>query len=579
MSIFKTEKTPLKNWLYQQVKQNNRQAELKLEKNKIKYLIDFLKKQKTLVKSFLWLLIAQIILEIALPLLAKYKIANFVLMLNRQEAIILTLVLIILIILYLIVSFFNIKKEKEIVVYLINHIRHHWFAQFLTNSDLSTPADKKAGLLAKITYHFPLLQMGISNSVINIIKFIFYFIGVLILSALISPQLLIISLISLMFYLLIILLSYIIAKKYVSQETTLYSDIIKHIANSIYNLSFFKYRHNRQAANQKLDDLVELDTFFRVRRELWLMFGTKIIFAILIMLAALVYLAELYFPRFFLSFQPEQVIGLGIVLLYLSRLAYLSVKIGLFLFPAKLGIFLAVPDTSYPISNKFKNISQQDIIFHSPKTKITKHSTYWKNIQLQFPAASNNLIIGPSQSGKSTLALMLAGEQVYNPKAWIIKIGKKRIGYHHWQKQYQKAMLIGTYLPLNNNLLEIISGKFKTEVKQTELEQIIKLIENNSALHCLLDLPNFVNTEINYIKHSPLHLFAVQIAHCLFKQSSLIIIDNMWLDLNQTEINNLIQLLEEKLQDSTIIQFISNENNKKHYDQRYQITTQGPVKI
>jgi ABC-type bacteriocin/lantibiotic exporter with double-glycine peptidase domain len=572
-------KKMLKAWLYQQARKKGRDREVKIDKEQLKYLYQFIKMNKKLIYSFLFLLIIQIILEIALPLLAKYKIASLIVMLNRQEALWLIVLLITLIVIYLIITFFNIKKEKEIVIYLINKIRSNWFANFINQSDLKIANDKKASLLAKTTYHFPLLQMGISNSVINIVKYFFYLLGVLILSALISPKILIISLLSIIFNILLMLAGYFIAKKYVSQETTLYSEIIKHLVNSIYNLGFIKNQANKQSANKKLDELVELDTFFRIRRELWLMFGGKIIFALLIIVAVIAYIAELYFPRLFLSPRPEQVVAVSIVMLYLARLAYLSLKIGLFIFPAKLGIFLSVPNNYYHQNKKLINPVDQELSFISPKAKLTKNSPYWKNIELTFKSGGNYLITGERLSGKTTVALILAGEMVYNPKAWIVKIGKQRITYQNWQKDFEKPYFINNNFNRDNTLLEIITGKFKQDVKELEIEQVINLISSEESLNFLLELPQFLNTNFKNIAHSQLHVFAAQVANCLITTPQILIIDNIWLDLNYPEINNLIILLEKNLKDKIIIQLSSTDREKYSYDQRYQITNQGIIKL
>jgi ABC-type antimicrobial peptide transport system ATPase subunit len=573
-------KKTLKAWLYQEARKTSRNKEIKISQEKFRYIYQFIKINRKLIYSFLYLLTIQIILEISLPLMAKYKVASLVLVMNRQETAAMIAVLLITAVIYLTVSFFNIKKEKQIVIYLINKIREDWFSFFLNKKDSKTPDDKKGSLLAKMTYHFPLLQMGISNSIINIIKYIFYLLGVLILSALTSPTILIISLLSIIFNAVLMLAGYFVAKKYVSQETTLYSEIIRHITGSIYNLGFINQDKPKRSAKNKLNSLVELDTFFRIRRELWIVFGTKIIFVLLIIIATSSYIAELYFPRLFLSFNPGQVVAISIIMIYLSRLAYLSLKIGLFLYPVKLGIFLSVPDNSNlkePATVKLNK--GQKIEFISPKAKISKNMPYWKNISLNFDTGSRSLIFGDRLTGKTTIGLMLAGEDIYNPNAWIVKIDKQREKYQSWQTRFERPYFITNNFQRENILLEIITGKFKKDISDQEIEDVINLITHEKSLSFLLDLPAFLNTDFRKIAHSPLYSFATQAAHCLINEPKILIIDNLWLDLNYQEINDIIESLSNKLTNSIVIYLSSTDNEKNKYDQKYQITNQGIVKL
>lgn len=564
------EKNKSQFYLYQLVQIIKKEArDIKLESKHFLYFKFFIKKNKKLFKRFIYLLFLQIALEIFIPLFVNFQLNRLNLMLERQLLLLMLIFLLLIISFYLVVSFFCIQKEKKILIYIINDLRKKWFNIYLNKNDNNIREDKKSGFIAKMTYHFPLLQIGLNNSGLNIIKWLFFTLALIILSFLTSTKLLILVILAIPLNLLIIFIGYIIAKAYVSRETTLYSEIIKHITKSLYNLSFIKKNKLEKKANEKLNNIVNLDTHFRIKRQLWIIFGNKIIFALLFLMLGLVYLLQIYYPAFIFTIPREQIVIYSLTIIYLSRLLYISLKIGLFLYPLKLGTFLSIPLKHKEKSDKeyLKNFNKLEI--NSPKAKLFNNGQYFKNINIKFNKPSRNLIYGDNFIGKTSLGLILAGENNFNSKAWIVKIDNKRKTHNEYLNNPPNTYFINPNFYSENTLLEVIAGNYKEYLNTDEINNLISKISKNPEFSYLLNLKNNLNTNFNKLKFSPSQSFIIQSAYCIINKPDIVIIDNLWLDLNYTKIKNIINILDKKLNDSIIICLATKNNDLIKYDKRY----------
>jgi len=578
MSIMEEKKSQI--YLYQQkaeIRQANRP--LKLEKFHFKYLKSFARHHKKEIIIFLSLLFCQILLEVILPLFARSHLFKTSVLLQWKQMTIALCVLIGGVIIYIIIAFWELKIGKSLVIYLINNLRRKWIKIFTNKPFHKVTSENKASLIAKISYHLPLLQMGLDNSVIGLMQWALYVLGLLIISAFINPTLLIIVLLAIPVNIILALIGYYIAKHYVTKETTLYSKIIKHITSSLYELPFIQKHKLEKESIRTLDELVELDTHFRIRRKIWLLFGNRIIFGLLILVVGLSYIMRIYSPDFFLKIQVDNLLISGIVFIYLIRLFYTSLKIGLFILPARLGLILSLPEPQKDKSRKdiIKKISS--ISFKTKKAKLFWLGKYIKNINLEFNSKDRVLISGKSCTGKTHLGYLLSCMGRFNNQAWIVKVSEKRYLYNDWQKKFRNAYFIEPQLTSEKNVGEILTGKNRENISQSDIEKVFQVISQCPPFHFILSFRKFTAENCQTITLNPVHLFALEAAYCLVNKPAIVVIDNLWVDLNQERINKILKIMAEKLPDSIIILLATKENSLITYNQKYVISEDKIEKI
>jgi len=557
-------------YLYQQrkrIKQLSRP--LKLESFHFNYLFHFARKHKKGIIIFIVLLFFQVILEATLPFLGRNYFSKLSILLVQNKILIIFFILIAGVIIYLVAAFFVIKIEKSLVIYLINDLRRKWFRIYLNKPFSKVKSRDKAALIAKISYHLPLLQMGLGNTVVGIMRWLIYVAGLLIIASFFSTTLLIIVLISLPLNIIIAYLGYLIAKNYVTKETTLYSEIIKHIVSTLYELPFIQNYQMERKYTEKLDDLVKLDTYFRVRRSLWLVYGNRIIFAGLILLTASFFLIQSYFPQLFAGLKIGEIFGLGIIFIYLGRLFYTSLRIGLYVLPAKLGLILSIPEQREIKTRKNLIKNFYSLVFQTKKAKLFESGQYLKKVRLEFKRGERVLIYGENYTGKTSLGFLLAGFGCFSVQSWIVKVDKERYFYNDWQRKFRNAYFIQPRFSTEKKIGEILVGKNSQDILSEDIEKVFKEISRYKEFDFILSLKKFLATDYHRLEISMVNLFSLQAAYCLINKPQLIVIDNFWLDLDYDGINRILKILDQELSKTILIFLATKENLLIKYDKKY----------
>jgi ABC-type antimicrobial peptide transport system ATPase subunit len=567
-------------YLYQQraeIRQKNRP--LKLEKFHFNYLRSFARRHRRQIIFFLILLFSQIILEVTLLVFGKNYLRQTSALLQWSQTTFALFFLTTGVVAYIIIAFWELKIGKSLVIYLINELRHKWIKIFLNKPFPQVTSESKASLIAKISYHLPLLQMGLDNSVVGLMQWALYVLGLILVSLFLNTTLLIIVLLAIPINIGLALIGYYIAKHYVSKETTLYSKIIAHITSSLYELPFLQKHKLENEDIKKLDELVQLDTYFRIRRRIWILFGHRIIFGILILIVGFSYVLRIYAPNFFTDMQIDDLFISGVIFIYLARLLYTSLKIGLFVLPAKLGLILSLPRPQ-------KNQTRQSLIknifpltFQSPKAKLFRLGSYLKKISFSFQKGERVLISGKNSCGKTHLGYLFSGLGLFSRQAWIVKVGRKRYFYNQWQKKFRDAYFIEPQINSEKNIGEILIGKNREKITKNEIENAFQIIEKYPPLHFILSFQRFIAENCQTITSSPLHLFALEVAHCLITQPKIVIIDNLWLDLNYKKIKEILKILDQGLPYSAIVFLSTKDNQLISYTQKYVIKENKIEKI
>jgi ABC-type antimicrobial peptide transport system ATPase subunit len=533
-----------------------------------RYFRVFWEKHKLLILGTLGLLVAQGAVETILIVIGRSRLA-FENGLNPSPFFwgILTLLLG----LFIVNSFFSIKQEKTLTVTLINNLRRRIFKNYLGKAPEEMKAERQADLIAKISYHLPLVSMGISNSFFGIIRWLIYLVSAAVVAYLAGLNVLLISGSFLALSAVIAVAAYFTVKQYISQEVTFYSQILKHVNLSLSEKYFSKNFNLEPVIMRKFDRLVNFDSIFRIRRDLWMKMGAKIIFALLLVVSVL---SNIFYNDLLVRInliRPELKFLYVFLLIYLSRVAYEALRVGLYIFPAKLGFSLTnVPLGEYQHRGNIKNI-RQEIIFYSPKTKLFKAGKYYHDLKFIFSRGGRYLFYGSNLSGKTVLAKLFFGGAAFNPQAIKIKIDGRRLDFPQYQKKFNQVYFFDPNFNSQKSLLEIIIGADREETPFAEIAGALAVAADYPAIAGLVSPDNNFNVSAGKIWGNYLSAFALQALHCLVAKPSLIIIDNLWLDLDYPRINEILQTLSQKLPEAIIIAFANKNQNNLNYDKRYDL--------
>lgn len=212
------------------------------------------------------------------------------------------------------------------------------------------------------------------------------------------------------------------------------------------------------------------------------------------------------------------------------------------------------------------------IVFSNLKTKLFLNSLYYRRLFFSFEKGKRYLFFGGSFSGKSSLAMTISGLKTVNPLSWRIKIDEEnKINYTTWSQSQPRPYFFDPLFKSSRTLIEFIAGKDKESISINEIEKNIKTIQSFDLIVENIGNDSNYNTNLEMIMNNFVKSFAVQCSHCLVNRPDLIVIDNLWLDLNYDEINKMLNLLSRELRDSIIVVFSKKDNEILKYYKKYEI--------
>lgn len=532
------------------------------------HILMFVKKHSLLIWGTLILFVSQGIIETFLLFISKNKLSF------RSSGLINAFfwqLFVGLIILFIINSFFSIKQEKTIIVLFINNLRRRIFKNYLGKSLDEMTSEKQADLIAKVSYHLPLVSMGISNSVFGVVRWLIILISTIVVAYLAGLNVWLITISFIILSIVIAVSSYFVVKKYVSQEVTFYSQILKHMDFSLSEKYFSKSFNLEPEILKKFDNLVDFDSIFRVRRDLWIKMSFSVIFVLVLIISIF---SNLFYDN--LSAQinlisPELKFLYFFLLVYLSRIIRESLRIGLYFFPTKLGLSLTnVKTEKYNHRDNFIKI-KQEISFYSRKIKFFKLGKYYKDLVFNFNKSGRYLFYGSSLSGKTTLAKVFLGNDFPNSKALKVRIDGVRLDFSDYQRKFNDIYFFDPKFYSSKSLIELITGSSREETAFNDIQTALKIAADNESLSSLVSDANNFNVSSSNLWSNNLAAFAIHALHCLFKKPAIIIIDNLWMDLNSPEIDKILDLMGTSLPDSIIIVFAKNNISNLNYNQHCNI--------
>jgi ABC-type multidrug transport system fused ATPase/permease subunit len=562
----------LQNYLYRhRTKIIQELRPIRLSKTQYMYIKTFIKKNSRLLKISIGLLVAITLIEILLPLVTDFYIKKYAYLLEIDKLVYSLLGLLGILISYLFLSFLSIKAEKTFTLYFLNDLRHKWFASYLNRAKRNLRGQDKGKLLTKITYHFSLMHTGITNSVFPIFNWLFLAIGLVVCGFFLKTSLLIVVLVSLPVSIVLASIGYMISKYYVGRDQTLYSKILRYVNDSLEEFDSVKANGKEREILRKFDGMVDLDTFFRIRRDLWLKYGGRIMFVLISLTAGSIYLYEIYNPFLQAETSAEYVVY-GIFFALLIKLFYLGLRIGLFSYPAILGLLLCVPDELIHEPPKQKSkLSLKSLILKSAKIRLGRGGEYKKNVEFDFSAGSRVLIVGKEGSGKSTIAGTLAGQvSPSRAKAWVFKFNGARLLYSKWFKICKSIYYIAPEYRTENTLLSNFTSLDESKVESKEMQRLIDVLKYEH-FSFLIESGRAIGRSIGKNSFSSVEKALMQIAYALYRKPPVVILDNIWLDIDDKRINESLAWIESKLPDTVIVCFSSKDNSVLNYDKKYNI--------
>ena len=544
--------------------------QLRPARQNLSYLNNFFKRQGSLSLSAIASLLTQGLTEIGLILISHNYLknnSNLYELINQKG---LFLLIVLGALLYLISSFVAIKSERTLIIRLINELRLKWFKLSLADNNPELNLEKKASLLAKVAYHLPLLSTGLSNSLVGLIRWCLLVLVLIFISFIFGLKFLSLAGLAIILSSLIAVGAFYISRNYVARETTFFSKIIKSIDLSLSDRYFTKSFGREREAISDLNELVGLDSYFRVRRDIWLRFSGSLVFILLIFLS---WLTSLFYQPLaaFFSINADSRFVLIIFSIYSSRLLYEGLRVGLYSVPLSLGMVLGFPQKNpHPLS-KYRKPNFKQIAFKLTKAKLFKNSPYYKDLIFSFQLGGRYLINAAPRIGKTILAKLFVGIGQYAHRAWIIKIDKKRFFYNDFFSTYSGFYYIDPNFTSNRTILEVSLGRERARITDEDFLRLSELVNSKKELRGIFSEKEDWRLKASQFTTNAKNILLLQIVYCLEKKPFLITIDNYWLDRKDPEIDTLLCLLAEELPESILVFFSSTKRDLISYDKYYEI--------
>jgi ABC-type multidrug transport system fused ATPase/permease subunit len=474
------------------------------------------------------------------------------------------------IIVYLIFSFQAIKSERTLAVRLINNLRAKWFRLSLEKVGDERLEDK-SWLIAKISYHLPLFSMGLANSFLGFIRWLLLFFVLLLICLIYGLASLWLLGLAVLMSVLVFGIAYFVSKNYVSKETTFYSKIIRLIDFSLSDWRFIKFFSRESKTLEDFDRLVDLDSYFRVRRDLWLRFGASLVFVLVIVLGGLASLSGIRGLAFLSENSLDQKFIFAIFFLYFSRLLREGLKVGLYLPPLLLGMLLSIPVRSPKKFFKKHFFQAPQLVFKSAKVKFYPKAKYHKNLNFSFSKGGRYLIFGERRTGKTSLAKLFTGQGEYGKRAWLIKVSDRRFFYHDFFDRFSGFYFIDPKFFSVRTILEVITGQERARISPEQLSSVAELVREKGLLADLFfEREDWRQSAEKLLRNTKGGLL-LQVIYCLVNRPGLIAVDNYWLEQDDQEFERLLKLLASELPNSVIVYFSRTKNQLLDFQEVYEI--------
>lgn len=546
----------------------------KLSPYQKKYLKRQYLKNIKAIYAFVALVVVETSLTLSLPILNHYYLEKSFNYLNYNKLFFGAAIIAVGIILYLVISYITLLTKQKITMKLVNDIRHYWYAKFLRRFSATYKDGDR--MMVKMLYHVQLLKMGFERIINDGLSTLLLFIGLVVITFFINSKLFIILWLLTLLLLIVFLVSYFIGKYYITREQTFNTRIVSQLTRTITNQTLLTRQNRQEEEINELDKLIQLDTHFRIRRQLWINYSDRVLFGGILLTGLLLYIVQIYWP--FMSLQNFSDAATSTIILGLfTKVIYGTSRIGIFLEPFNLGLKLSTPKASNKRSQKVNMENWKTLNVKSRKTKISNKGGYIKDLNISIKPAERILITGDAGSGKSTLANAIAGEK--NIKSINFELNGERLHANQWMQRVKDIYLISEDIFYKTTVGSLIFGKDNNKITPTDITNLYKILGGHELFKSIFKSKDLLGKTINSKNLSQQEKLTLQIAHCLVNKKAIIILDIHILDQPDSQIFVALALLNNIQPSTTIIVFGSKNNDYFEYDQKYQISQNQVKKV
>lgn len=534
------------------------------------FIYKFLNRNKKIVKQVLVLTGIQICIEVIFFVLTHNLLNTFYKPLYQKFNIYFILFTLFIIFTYILVVFISVKKERKFVLGFVNHVRKSMFDSLLSKSIQEIPITKRLGFVSRLSYHISLFSLGLDNTVMSLIRWIFYFAIFIVYIVVFNPIYFWYIPVLFVFSGLLFITSYKISNVFISKEAASYSKINDYVVKSVYNLPLIKRQLRERDFAKNLDKIVTVDTYFRLRRDIWIRYSNGIIFIALSIFAVIYSILYQHSPG---SVDIASIFFKGIVSMYVVRLFYLSIRAGLYAVPLRIGVALSIPEKESPFPFYRKNWDWKSMTFFSNKVKLFPQAEYFKDFSNKFDLGKKYLFFAPhSFSGKTSLAEIFSGDGRYSRHSFMVKVDNERMTYNTWADSFKDKYFFSTNIFGSLTVGEYLFNKDKQLITNTDILNLNTLLEKYQIFNKFSLGDNMIGSPIEQYQSNYVTIFYIHILYVLLNKINFIIIDNFWVDLQYNDINELIQSVESSMPESCIILFSRNKNSLLSYEKVYEIS-------
>lgn len=540
-----------------------------LEKSQKRYLNSLIKDNKKNFILLITLTIIEVLIGIALPIISHFYLEESFDLMNYRTFLIVGISLCILIVLFLINSFFRIYATQKLSMDIMNDIREAWYSYYLKHTDAFKPSFDGKKLITKFLYHIQLFKLGINNVLSNGMETIFMYIAIILFALFFNSKLFVVLWLSAPLFVIIFLITDFIGRHYITREQTFNSRIVEHLADSMFNFSLIKSQGREKEKLMRFENIIDIDAFFRIRRQLWIQYSNRILYAIILLVGVCFYFVQIYWP--FIEFDSlTNLAATGIILGYFVKILYSTARVGIFYEAYRLGLSLVIPKFPYKFNRIIKNSPEWDTLrLHSKKIKISKFGSYIKKFDLKLEKSKKYLIYSEGSYGKSTIAKLIAGKKV-NPSL-VVNADKKRLTTEQWATFKSSNFFISDSINYEISIAEFLFGKGVDDISRKDIHGMIEIFKQHKIFNFMFDHREFIGRKILTDLISKTENILMQIAHCIINPKKIISIDHSCLEDPDKKIIKALDLLIEKCPQTTIVAFSKKPNTYLKYDKTFEL--------
>jgi hypothetical protein len=519
------------------------------------YLKKFIRSNRQPIIWFLVLALVECLLMISLPIILKYLVENDYNYFRLHNLYFDVVLLTVLVVAYVFTSYGLIRLGQTIGFNLINQIKMHWLNYFYQTASSQVSELSDGTLITKFVYHTQLLKMSLEKVLMEGSQALIFYLVILASAFLFSSTTFFWLLLGFPLLCVIFWIFYLIGRHYVRKEQTLNTRLVKSLVQQSANLQQTQSLGLVSQRYKMIGQLLEQDTFFRKRREIWVKFSDRLVFSLILLCGGLVYVLKDFYPILTWNNWSDSAIGL-ILAGFFTKIVIQISHAGLFAQALKTGLIISVPEFSVgdqpPVAGPEINF-KESIEVYGEKVKISKFAGVIRKFALEILPKTKTLIRSEGPLGKSTLARYLCG--LTEVRSLNVKNGKSRILASNWGNTNKSRHYISLSQIHRESVAEFLLAKPGDEIIQSDLEQMFLKLNQYPEFQFIFKFNDFLSKRFSSFLSSETETILLQIAQAILNNPHLICVDHDVFDSPNQTVRRGLKILEEACPDSTLVYF------------------------